>query len=98
LILNPWTGNVTPQYHVVYDDLFTTVPNAETGGLFDPNDFDVNSWNRLVESGCERYIFDEEDENGRPIPLPKLDDEWIDEEERAIRDCERQRQPQCSER
>ena len=27
LILNPCTGNVSPQFHVVFDDDFTTVPN-----------------------------------------------------------------------
>jgi hypothetical protein len=31
-ILNLRTGSVSPQYHVVYDDLFTTVHNGETGG------------------------------------------------------------------
>jgi hypothetical protein len=29
-----------------YDDLFTAVPNAETGGLLNPNDFDAGSWRR----------------------------------------------------
>jgi hypothetical protein len=32
-ILNLRTGNISPQYHVVYDYLFTTVPNAQSGGL-----------------------------------------------------------------
>jgi hypothetical protein len=26
LVLNPWTGHILPQFHVVYDDDFTTVP------------------------------------------------------------------------
>jgi hypothetical protein len=63
-------------------NLFTTVPNAETGGLLNPNDFDANSWRRLVESGAERYVFDEEDENGVPVPLSELDEEWLSERER----------------
>jgi hypothetical protein len=29
MVLNPWTGHVLPQYHVVFDDLFTTVPLME---------------------------------------------------------------------
>ncbi len=29
LELNPWTGHVLPQYHVVFDGLFTTVPFME---------------------------------------------------------------------
>ena len=32
LILNTRTGSVTPQYHIVHDDWFATVPNAEGGG------------------------------------------------------------------
>ena len=31
LILNPRTGHVSPQFHVVYDDNFTTVPYLRTG-------------------------------------------------------------------
>ncbi len=30
LILNPRTGHVSPQFHVVYDDDFTTVPYLRT--------------------------------------------------------------------
>jgi hypothetical protein len=37
ILLNLRTGFVSPQYHVVYDDEFTTMPNSESGGLFDPN-------------------------------------------------------------
>jgi hypothetical protein len=29
LVLNPQTGHVLPQYHAVFDDLFTTVPFME---------------------------------------------------------------------
>jgi hypothetical protein len=29
LVLNPWIGHVSPQFHVVFDDLFTTVPFME---------------------------------------------------------------------
>ena len=33
LILNPRTGHVSPQYHVVYDDDFTTVPYLHTAAV-----------------------------------------------------------------
>jgi hypothetical protein len=26
LVLNPWTGHISPWFHVVYDDDFTMVP------------------------------------------------------------------------
>ena len=31
LILNPRSGHISPQFHVVYDDDFTTVPYLRTG-------------------------------------------------------------------
>ena len=33
LVFNPTTGRVSPQYHVVFDDDFTTVPYMERGEL-----------------------------------------------------------------
>ena len=33
LIRNITTGSVTPQYHVVYDDLFQTLRNPDAGGV-----------------------------------------------------------------
>eukprot|EP00978_Attheya_sp_CCMP212_P026824 scaffold88955_cov24-Attheya_sp.AAC.1 len=33
LIRNVSTGYVSPQFHVVYDDYFTSVPNADNGGV-----------------------------------------------------------------
>ena len=43
---NTTTGRVSPKYHVVFDDYFTTVPYMETGTL-PPN------WEDLVEHSCE---------------------------------------------
>ena len=42
LVWNPTTGRVIPQYHVVFDDDFTTVPYMEAGTL-PPN------WQELIE-------------------------------------------------
>jgi hypothetical protein len=55
-ILNLRIGNVSPQYHVVYDDLFTTVPNGETGGLVEAMKFNPESWMKILESGWEKEI------------------------------------------
>jgi hypothetical protein len=84
-ILNLNTGWVSPQYHVVYDDLFTTVPNAESGGLLDLQNFNADSWSRLIESGLERVIDDiEYDRRGRRL-LPELHDDWLTDFERRLR-------------
>jgi hypothetical protein len=84
-ILNLNTGWVSPQYHVVYDDLFTTVPNAESGGLLDLPNFNVLSWNQLIESGLERHVDDiEYDRQGQRL-LPELHDDWLTTFERRLR-------------
>ena len=47
LVLNPKTGLVSPQYHVVFDDDFTTVPHLRKGTV-PPN------WSKLVEGSREK--------------------------------------------
>jgi hypothetical protein len=47
LVLNHRTGNVTPQFHCVYDDLFTTVPNGDVAPVFDTEQFAADDWERL---------------------------------------------------
>ena len=86
LALNIATGHVSPQFHVVYDDLFTSVPNAENGGLFDIADFDADSWDRLVRTGLERYLDEDGDDR-----LPSLHDSWLSPAERNLRTLTRHR-------
>ena len=47
LVWNPTTGRVSPQYHVVFDDNFTTVPYMEAGTL-PPN------WQELIKQSSEK--------------------------------------------
>ena len=46
LILNPRTGHISPQFHVVYDDNFTTVPYLRTGQV-------PSHWADLVRESSE---------------------------------------------
>ena len=46
LVLNPRTGHISPQYHVVFDDDFTTVPFMSSGTI-PPN------WAELVKLSTE---------------------------------------------
>ena len=46
LVLNPRTGHVSPQYHVVFDEHFTTVANMHSGTI-------PANWKKLVESSSE---------------------------------------------
>jgi hypothetical protein len=46
LVLNPKTGLISPQYHVVFDDNFTTIPNLRVGSK-------PSNWEELVCSSTE---------------------------------------------
>ena len=47
LVLNPKTGLVSPQYHVVFDDDFTTVPHLRKGTM-------PSNWETLVKNSREK--------------------------------------------
>ena len=73
------TGYVSPQYHVVYNDLFKTtfagriINNATSDALFD----------KLFKNVREEYAPAEYDDLGRIIfEPPPLDDIWLSEGER----------------
>jgi len=78
-VLNLRTGHISPQFHMVFDDKFSTINNQESSGLVDPARFDADSWERLVESGYELYLDPEEQDR------PDLDDSWLTPNERTIR-------------
>ena len=64
LVLNLLTVSISPQYHVVFDDIFSTVMNNTAA--------DPEVWIRLVTSRNSRIqvMLDQEDD-------PELDDEWL---------------------
>jgi len=72
-ILNLDSGAVSPQFHVVYDDLFSMVPMDDS---FDGSPFSESIWKQLVVSGLERCIFD--DENDSRLSLAE---EWLTKDE-----------------
>ena len=76
LILNHLTGSVTPQYHCVYDDLYTTVPNGVTVPPFDTTEFDPETWERLISNGGHERV----DWVGNDAL--SLDPDWMTEAER----------------
>ena len=46
IVLNTRTGNVFPQYHVVFDDTFSTVEHTRKGTV-------PGNWKNLVEEHSE---------------------------------------------
>ena len=85
LVLNHRTGSVTPQYHCVYDDYYTTVPNGEFAPVFDSDTFDADDWERLISNGGLERAGEPTTVSGNDTMF-RLDDEW-----RSPADIERQR-------
>jgi hypothetical protein len=53
LILNPRTGHVSPQFHVVFDDDFTTVPYLRTATI-------PPFWAELVSASSKLQVYTEQ--------------------------------------
>ncbi len=70
------TGYVSPQDHVVYNDLFQTVFSAS------PNTELVDAMcEELFTTGCESYATDEYNaEDNLVYCSPPLDEVWLDDE------------------
>jgi hypothetical protein len=65
LILNPRTGHISPQFHVIYIDDFTTVPYLCTATV-------PPQWDALVNLSATIQLYTEK-KNGTWQSLPKLD-------------------------
>ncbi len=73
LILNLQTGYISGQYHVVFDDDFSTVSTTDEGPAGETVEDEI--WDKLFVSDRYQFWFDDED----PIAL---DDEWLSDQER----------------
>ena len=65
LVLNLSTGHVSPQFHVVFDDWFTSANSTRLDDPLDP------AWNDLFIHNKYQYIFDDEDS-------VEIDEQWLD--------------------
>ena len=82
------TGHVSPQFHCVFDDLFTTV-----FGTGERNDFTESLEQGLWDTSRELFVEAEYDEDGLLIySPPPLEDVWLTEDERL--EAKRQRMKQ----
>ncbi len=87
LVLNTSTGSITPQFHVVFDDSFSTV--ASLGDDTEPPTF----WNDLCLENTE-YI---PTESTDAVPF-HLADDWLTETERTAKQRDLQRQEEIRNR
>jgi transposase InsO family protein len=69
LVLNLRTGHVSPQYHVIFDDNFETVPSLN------PSESDIDDkFAALFDSSKEFYLDQIADDDD--VQLPALDSDW----------------------
>jgi hypothetical protein len=59
LVLNPETGYITPQYHIVFNDWFATV-STNVDAL---TDFNTTRWARLFGDSRYQFPFNDDDNN-----------------------------------
>lgn len=80
LVLTVKTGKISPQYHVVFDDKFSTVNSLPSEDSIDKQRA------RIFKLGREFYLDAKYDENGNIATehWPPLGDEWLDH---VGRDC-----------
>ena len=76
LIRNLTTGSVSPQYHVIHDDLFQTVLNPIQGTSSKGPELGPEDYKNIVTAGIECYLDDEYDEKGEKLKPPELSKEW----------------------
>ena len=60
LVLNPSTGAITPQFHVVFDDWFETIATDPTN----LPDFQSPEWSRLFGDSTFQFLPDDDDDTG----------------------------------
>ena len=72
LVLNLLTGSISPQFHVVFDDMFSALMSNTSA---DPEVCIrmVTSRNSMIQ-----VVLDQEDD-------PEFDDEWLNEDEQLTR-------------
>ena len=66
LILNPRTGKISPQFHVVFDDWFTCILSVGADDAFEPS-----MWQTLFSHSRYHYMVDDHD-------AISLSDDWTD--------------------
>jgi hypothetical protein len=65
LVLNPQTGYITAQFHIVFDDWFASV-SASADNL--PN-FNDECWQQIFQDSTYQYILDDHEDEERLIVL-----------------------------
>eukprot|EP00956_Cyclotella_meneghiniana_P000227 scaffold288_cov44-Cyclotella_meneghiniana.AAC.7 len=79
LVLNPSTGYVSPQYHVIFDDKFASVGSSQSS----IDDLHI-TWDELFRTSRDFYLDPEEVESGDVVP-PQLSADWDPQDAQGAR-------------
>ena len=72
-ILNLRTGVISPQHHVMYDELFSTVQGSLTDAVFDRI-----TWTKLLELNGLELTLDPADSRGTTVPFQEFYENFVD--------------------
>ena len=87
LVLDLDSGNISPQFHVVFDDWFATVTSSPE----ELPDFNSPEWSRLFGDSIYQYVADEDD-NATSAGAPSHANEVVAQQANARRDRVREAQ------
>jgi hypothetical protein len=90
-IRNLTTGYVSPQFHVVYDPFFTTVPSAGDPELAEVDRINLDALLGLGNGHRDFNQLEDHDELGNAEPAPELGVEWLTFREQQVRQRRRER-------
>jgi hypothetical protein len=76
-ILNLKTGKITPQYHIMFDELYTTVPGHGTDPVLD-----TDLWNGMLALDGLQNNLDPTDVDDEGTPFQELYSDFIDPDKR----------------
>jgi hypothetical protein len=79
LVLNPTTGVISPQFNVVVDEWFATIPMSEG----EMPDFTKEEWSKMFGENRYHYLWDDEEvEHQENLPPPNT--EAVDRRENRV--------------
>jgi len=83
LVLNIKSGYITAQFHVVFDDWFSTVATS----VDELPDFNSKAWTNLFGDSIYQYPFDDDDNTDEIDLTNVIDDGRVDQIAAAMDDC-----------
>ena len=87
LVLNPETGVISPQFHVVVDEWFATIPTS----IEELPDFNKEEWTKMFGDNIHHYLWDDDDQQEEDLPPPQY--ELVERREHRIIDAMENRRP-----